>query len=152
MPRSESASDIWIFRIVAGSAIGQMMNRWCADDQRRRRAVARLFAISSTTNNDRHAPIRIDGCATVCRGRPDVGSKRHVVPVADGGTQVVVALPMTATTAMTKRLSDSGDPDLAIVSISPQAQTALTYVRGALFNPVSLSVMAFAVCVGVGYA
>ena len=36
--------------------------------------------------------------------------------------------------------------------ISPQAQTALTYVRGALFNPVSLSVMAFAVCVGVGYA
>ena len=31
-------------------------------------------------------------------------------------------------------------------------QTALTYVGGALFNPVSLSVMAFAVCVGVGYA
>lgn len=39
-----------------------------------------------------------------------------------------------------------------LVSISPQTQTALTYVRGALFNPVSLSVMAFAVCVGVGYA
>ncbi len=38
------------------------------------------------------------------------------------------------------------------MAISPQAQTALTYVRGALFNPVSLSVMAFAVCVGVGYA
>jgi hypothetical protein len=38
------------------------------------------------------------------------------------------------------------------MSFSPQAQTALTYVRGALFNPVSLSVMAFAVCVGVGYA
>ncbi len=55
-------------------------------------------------------------------------------------------------TAITKRLSASEDPDLAIVSISPQAQTALTYVRGALFNPVSLSVMAFAVCVGVGYA
>jgi hypothetical protein len=55
-------------------------------------------------------------------------------------------------TAMTQRLTASEDPDLAIVSISPQAQTALTYVRGALFNPVSLSVMAFAVCVGVGYA
>jgi len=44
------------------------------------------------------------------------------------------------------------EPELAIVSMSPQTQTALTYVRGALFNPVSLSVMAFAVCVGVGYA
>ena len=55
-------------------------------------------------------------------------------------------------TAMTQRLAASEDPDLAIVSISPQAQTAFTYVRGALFNPVSLSVMAFAVCVGVGYA
>jgi hypothetical protein len=55
-------------------------------------------------------------------------------------------------TAMTTRLTASDDPDLAIVSTSPQAQTALTYVRGALFNPVSLSVMAFAVCVGVGYA
>jgi hypothetical protein len=51
-----------------------------------------------------------------------------------------------------KRLAVASDPDLALVSISPQAQTALTYVRGALFNPVSLSVMAFAVCVGVGYA
>src|ERR1051325_11314206 len=51
-----------------------------------------------------------------------------------------------------KRLAAASDPDLALVSISPQAQTALTYVRGALFNPVSLSVMAFAVCVGVGYA
>ena len=58
---------------------------------------------------------------------------------------------MTAMTATTKRLT-LDDPDLAIVSMSPQAQTALTYVRGALFNPVSLSVMAFAVCVGVGYA
>ena len=58
---------------------------------------------------------------------------------------------MTAMTAMTQRLT-SEDPDLAIVSMSPQAQTALTYVRGALFNPVSLSVMAFAICVGVGYA
>jgi hypothetical protein len=38
----------------------------------------------------------------------------------------------------------------ALVRVSPQ--TALTYVRGALFNPVSLSVMAFSVCVGVGYA
>ena len=55
-------------------------------------------------------------------------------------------------TAMTTRLTASDDPDLAIVALSPQAQTALTYVRGALFNPVSLSVMAFAVCVGVGYA
>ena len=45
------------------------------------------------------------------------------------------------------RTDDSG-----LVQMSPQAQTALTYVRGALFNPVSLSVMAFAVCVGVGYA
>lgn len=43
------------------------------------------------------------------------------------------------------------EPELAL-SMSPQTQTALTYVRGALFNPVSLSVMAFAVCVGVGYA
>ncbi|HTL35382.1 MAG TPA: hypothetical protein VL326_19770 [Kofleriaceae bacterium] len=51
-----------------------------------------------------------------------------------------------------KRLALASDPDLALVSISPQAQTALTYVRGALCNPVSLSVMAFAVCVGVGYA
>jgi hypothetical protein len=51
-----------------------------------------------------------------------------------------------------KRLAVASDPDLALVSISPHAQTALTYVRGALFNPVSLSVMAFAVCVGVGYA
>jgi len=40
----------------------------------------------------------------------------------------------------------------ALVHVSPQTQTAMTYVRGALFNPVSLSVMAFAVCVGVGYA
>src|SRR5690242_7242619 len=40
----------------------------------------------------------------------------------------------------------------ALVPVSPHTQTALTYVRGALFNPVSLSVMAFAVCVGVGYA
>lgn len=54
---------------------------------------------------------------------------------------------MTPTLAIVPR-----DPDLAIVSLTPQAQTALTYVRGALFNPVSLSVMAFAVCVGVGYA
>ncbi len=42
--------------------------------------------------------------------------------------------------------------ETALVHVSPQTQTALTYVRGALFNPVSLSVMAFAVCVGVGYA
>lgn len=51
-----------------------------------------------------------------------------------------------------KRLAAVQDQDLSIVPISPQAETALTYVRGALFNPVSLSVMAFAVCVGVGYA
>ena len=31
-------------------------------------------------------------------------------------------------------------------------QTALTYVRGAVLNPVSLSLMSFAVCVGIGYA
>jgi hypothetical protein len=30
--------------------------------------------------------------------------------------------------------------------------TALTYVRGAVLNPVSLSMMSFAVCVGIGYA
>jgi hypothetical protein len=42
--------------------------------------------------------------------------------------------------------------DIGLVLVTPQAQTALTYVRGALFNPVSLSVMAFTVCVGVGYA
>ena len=51
-----------------------------------------------------------------------------------------------------KRLAAVQDHDLSIVSLSPQAETALTYVQGALFNPVSLSVMAFAVCVGVGYA
>lgn len=56
-------------------------------------------------------------------------------------------------TAMTKSLASvPRESELAIVSISPQTETALTYVRGALFNPVSLSVMAFAVCVGVGYA
>ena len=51
---------------------------------------------------------------------------------------------------MTDRLAPV--EEAALVHVSPQAQTALTYVRGALFNPVSLSVMAFAVCVGVGYA
>ncbi|MGE5183309.1 MAG: hypothetical protein ACM31C_14665 [Acidobacteriota bacterium] len=51
---------------------------------------------------------------------------------------------------MTKRLAIA--QETALVHVSPQTQTALTYVRGALFNPVSLSVMAFAVCVGVGYA
>lgn len=56
-------------------------------------------------------------------------------------------------TAMTKSLASvPREPELAMLSISPQTETALTYVRGALFNPVSLSVMAFAVCVGVGYA
>src|SRR5437764_1984628 len=50
---------------------------------------------------------------------------------------------------MTKRLASG---ETALVCVSPQTQTAMTYVRGALFNPVSLSVMAFAVCVGVGYA
>lgn len=44
------------------------------------------------------------------------------------------------------------EPEHAIVPSAPPNETALTYVRGALFNPVSLSVMAFAVCVGVGYA
>jgi hypothetical protein len=53
---------------------------------------------------------------------------------------------------MTPRLVAAQDSDLALVSLSPQAQTALTYVRGALFNPVSLSVLAFSVCIGVGYA
>jgi hypothetical protein len=56
-----------------------------------------------------------------------------------------------------KRLAAVIDSDVALSSwrpqaLSPPAQTALAYVRGALFNPVSLSVMAFAVCVGVGYA
>jgi hypothetical protein len=51
---------------------------------------------------------------------------------------------------MTNRLAPA--EDVGIVLVKPPAQTALTYVRGALFNPVSLSVMAFAVCVGVGYA
>src|SRR5438128_2671807 len=36
--------------------------------------------------------------------------------------------------------------------VTPPTQTALAYVRGALFNPVSMSMMAFAVCVGIGYA
>ena len=53
---------------------------------------------------------------------------------------------------MTNRLALAQVDDQGLVHVSPQAQTALTYVRGALFNPVSLSVMAFAVCVGVGYA
>jgi hypothetical protein len=48
---------------------------------------------------------------------------------------------------MTTRL---GSP--ALVLVSPHTQTALTYVRGALFNPVSMSVMAFGVCAGVGFA
>jgi hypothetical protein len=52
---------------------------------------------------------------------------------------------------MTNRLRAVED-DSSLVLVGPQTQTALTYVRGALFNPVSLSVMAFAVCVGVGYA
>jgi hypothetical protein len=51
---------------------------------------------------------------------------------------------------MTTRLVTAGDA--ALVLASPGGQTALAYVKGALFNPVSLSVMAFAVCVGVGYA
>lgn len=55
-------------------------------------------------------------------------------------------------TAIITRLPVAKEPDLSLVELSPQAQTALTYVRGALCNPVSLSVMAFAVCVGVGYA
>jgi len=42
--------------------------------------------------------------------------------------------------------------DAGLVLVPPPTHTALAYVRGALFNPVSLSVMAFAVCVGVGYA
>src|SRR3569623_327253 len=44
------------------------------------------------------------------------------------------------------------DEESELVQLTQQQQTALTYVRGALFNPVSLSVLAFAVCVGVGYA
>src|SRR5688572_2745153 len=55
-------------------------------------------------------------------------------------------------TAIIKRLPVAKEPDASIVRVSTHGQTALTYVRGALFNPVSLSVMAFAVCVGVGYA
>jgi hypothetical protein len=51
---------------------------------------------------------------------------------------------------MVTQLSPAQDKGLVLVT--PPTQTALTYVRGALFNPVSLSVMAFAVCVGVGYA
>jgi hypothetical protein len=55
-------------------------------------------------------------------------------------------------TAILKPLPIVRESDLSLVELSPQAQTALTYVRGALINPVSLSVMAFAICVGVGYA
>ena len=40
--------------------------------------------------------------------------------------------------------------DFGIVICSHQ--TALTYVRGAMINPVSLSLLAFAACVGIGYA
>src|ERR1700733_10068013 len=39
-----------------------------------------------------------------------------------------------------------------LVLIAPQSQTALTYARGALVNPVTLSLMAFVVCAGLGYA
>jgi hypothetical protein len=54
-------------------------------------------------------------------------------------------------------MTDRGAPAVGALSASTglalaRQQTALTYVGGALFNPVSLSVMAFAVCVGVGYA
>ena len=52
---------------------------------------------------------------------------------------------------MTNRLAPAEEVRRSSI-VSPPAETALTYVRGALFNPVSLSVMAFAVCVGVGYA
>lgn len=70
--------------------------------------------------------------------------------ILDGGTWVVLRPGMTS---MTRALASvPRDSDLGIASLSPQTETALTYVRGALFNPVSLSVMAFAVCVGVGYA
>jgi len=54
-------------------------------------------------------------------------------------------------TTMTDRLVPVHS-DNRLTLVTPQAQTALAYVQGALFNPVSLSVMAFAVCVGVGYA
>ena len=55
-------------------------------------------------------------------------------------------------TAIIKRLPLAKEPDLSLLQLTPEAESALTYVRGALCNPVSLSVMAFAVCVGVGYA
>jgi hypothetical protein len=51
---------------------------------------------------------------------------------------------------MTIRLVTARDGDL--VHVSPDAQTALAYVRRALFNSVSLYVMGFAVCVSLGYA
>ena len=47
-----------------------------------------------------------------------------------GGTRVVT------TSTMTTRLVPG--QETALVYVSPQTQTALTYVRGALFNPVSL--------------
>lgn len=53
---------------------------------------------------------------------------------------------------MTAQLALARVDESELVPLTPQQQTALTYVRGALFNPVSLSVMAFAICVGVGYA
>src|SRR3569623_1066305 len=43
------------------------------------------------------------------------------------------------------------DEASALVQLPQPPQTALTYVRGALFHPVSRSVMAFVVCGGVGY-
>ena len=55
-------------------------------------------------------------------------------------------------TAIIKLLPVAKEPDLSLLQLTPEAESALTYVRGALCNPVSLSVMAFAVCVGVGYA
>src|SRR5215471_19031475 len=65
------------------------------------------------------------------------------LPNLTRGTRVVASTSMT-------RLARGQES--ALVHVTPQTQTALAYVRGALFNPVSLSVMAFAVCVGVGYA
>src|SRR5829696_4035652 len=82
-------------------------------------------------------------------GDHSLGQNATSTLVVVGGTWVVVGTPMTA---IIKRLVVANQPDLSLVELSPAAQTALTYARGALCNPVSLSVMAFAVCVGVGYA
>jgi len=51
---------------------------------------------------------------------------------------------------MPPTLVPAQDSELALVALTPH--TAIAYVGGAVFNPVSLSLLAVGVCVGVAYA